>query len=255
LVTAAPALYVGTLRHRRHRPVAHAFTHRLFMALIDIDRIPEAMSITRLTAYNRWSWAAFHEQDHIGDPSRPLRERVRASADAAGVDLGDGPIHLLTHLRYLGYVFNPISLYYCYARDGRLRHVLADVRNTYGGRRDYWLAPADDSPRRLRAVAAKSLYVSPFMASDVRYEFLLTPPAQTLVAHMNVRPEAGSDGTAPVFDATLALERRPWTAGAMRSLLLRHPWMTAKVIAAIHWQAMRLRAKGLPTVPMPSRHA
>ena len=251
-MTGAPALYVGTLRHRRHRPVSHAFTYRLFMALLDIDRIPEAMSISRLTAYNRWRWAAFHERDHLGDPSRPLRERVRASARAAGIDLHDGPIYLLTHLRYAGYVFNPISLYYCYDRDGRLRHVLADVHNTYGGRQDYWLAPADDGRRRLRAVVARSLYVSPFMMSDVRYEFVLTDPAQTLIAHMNVHAAAPAGRGNAIFDATLALEHRPWTAASVRALLLRYPLMTAKVIAAIHWEALRLRRKGAPIVPMPS---
>jgi uncharacterized protein len=253
-VTAAPGLYVGTLRHRRHAPTAHAFTYTLFMALLDVDRIPEAMAVSRLTAYNRRGWAAFHDRDHLGDPTRPLRERVHASARAAGVALPDGPIHLLTHLRYAGYVFNPISLYYCYDAGGRLRHVLADVHNTYGGRQDYWLAPVDDGARRLRAVARKSLYVSPFMIPDVDYEFVLTPPGDTLVAHMNVRP-IHDGGRRAMFDATLTLEHRPWTAAAIRRALLRQPFMTAKVIGAIHWEALRLRLKGLPAIPAPSGHA
>ena len=251
-MTEAPALYVGTLRHRRHRPTAHGFRYSLFMVLLDVDRIAEAMAISWLTGYNRRRWAAFDDRDHIGDPARPLRERVQASAESAGVDLPDGPIHLLTHLRYAGYVFNPISLFYCYDRGGQLRRVLVDVRNTYGGRQQYWLTPADGRERRLRALAAKSLYVSPFMFFDVDYEFVLTPPDDTLVAHMNVLPH-GVGRRMPIFDATLALHRRPWTAGSVRAALLRHPLMTAKVIGAIHWQALRLRLKGLPTVPMPSR--
>jgi DUF1365 family protein len=251
-VTGAAALYVGTIRHRRHRPTAHEFRYSLFMALLDVDRIPEAMAVSRLTGYNRRRWAAFHDRDHIGDPARPLRARVQASAADAGIDLPDGPIHLLTHLRYAGYVFNPISLFYCYGRDGRLERVLADVRNTYGGRQTYWLTPADGRERRLRAQAAKSLYVSPFMVFDADYEFVLTPPGDTLVAHMNVLP-GGAGPRAPIFDATLTLRRRPWTAGALRAALLRHPLMTAKVIGAIHWEALRLRLKGLPTLPMPSQ--
>ena len=165
--------------------------------------------------------------------------------------LPDGPIHLLTHLRYAGYVFNPISIYYCYDRSGRLQRVLADVRNTYGGRHAYWLTPADARDQRLRAVTEKTLYVSPFMRGDMDYEFLLTPPGDGLVAHMNVLPR-GSRGGAPLFDATLTLQRRPWTASSLRGVLLRQPLMTAKVIAAIHWEALRLRLKGVPTVPMPS---
>ena len=246
---AAPAVYVGTLRHRRHAPTAHEFHYSLFMVLLDVDRIAETMAGSWLTGYNRRRWAAFDDRDHIGDPVRPLRERVQASADSAGIDLPDGPIHLLTHLRYAGYVFNPISLFYCYDRGGRLQRVLADVRNTYGGRRTYWLTPADGSDRRLRALAAKSLYVSPFMPSDVDYEFLLTPPGETLVAHMNVLPEGGQ--RQPIFDATLTLRRRPWTTGTLRAALLRYPLMTAKVIGAIHWEALRLRLKRLPVVPMP----
>ena len=251
-MTGAPALYVGTLRHRRHAPKAHAFSYSLFMALLDVERIPEAMAVSRLTGYNRRRWAAFDDRDHIGDPSLPLRDRVAASAASAGIDLPDGPIHLLTHLRYGGYVFNPISLYYCYDRGGRLRQVLADVRNTYGGRQAYWLTPADARERRLRAVAAKSMYVSPFMAADVDYEFLLTPPDETLVAHMNVVPRGGA-GRRVIFDATLTLRRQPWTAASLRTALVRYPLMTAKVIAAIHWEALRLRLKGLPVLPMPSR--
>jgi DUF1365 family protein len=130
--------------------------------------------------------------------------------------------------------------------------VLADVRNTYGGRRSYWLTPADMEDSRMRAVAAKALYVSPFMDFDVDYEFLLTPPGETLVAHMNVRRGAARSAT-PIFDATLTLQRRPWTARSVRAALLRHPLMTAKVIGAIHWEALRLRLKRLPIVPMPSR--
>jgi DUF1365 family protein len=251
-VIAGPALYVGTLRHRRHRPAVHVFRYSLFMVLLDVDRVADAMAVSRLTGYNRRRWATFDDRDHIGDPALPLRDRVLESARSAGVELPDGPIHLLTHLRYAGYVFNPISLYYCYDRDGGLRRVLADVRNTYGGRRSYWLTPADGRDRRLRAVAAKSLYVSPFMAFDVVYEFLLTPPADALVAHMNVLPD-GAGPRRPIFDATLTLRRRPWTAASLRAALLRQPLMTAKVIGAIHWEALRLRLKGLPTLPMRSR--
>jgi len=248
----APALYEGTVRHRRHAPKAHEFRYGLFMALLDIDRIPEAMAVSRLTGYNRWRWAAFFDRDHVGDPSRPLRDRVLASARSAGVAVPDGPIHLLTHLRYAGYVFNPISLYYCYEKDGALRSVLADVRNTYGGRHEYWLEPKNKPDRRLHARTPKSLYVSPFMAFDVAYEFLLTRPGESLVAHMNVLPAGGAAG-ARMFDATLTLRRRPWTAGTLRAALIRQPLMTGKVIAAIHWEALRLRIKGLAVVPMPSR--
>lgn len=249
-----PGLYVGTVRHRRFSPTPHAFEYALFMVLLDIDRIPESMRISRLTGYNRPNWAAFYERDHLdGDATRPLRERLRDAAAAAGETLPDGRIYLLTHLRYLGYVFNPISIFYCYDGDGALRLVLAEVNNTYGGRKYYWLHPADDVARRFRSRASKSMYVSPFMEFDVDYDFVLTPPSDKLVAHMNVL-RRGRDGLPRMFDATLSLDRRPWTAGAIRSALLRFPWMTVQVIAAIHWEALRLRLKGLPVMPFPQEN-
>jgi DUF1365 family protein len=130
--------------------------------------------------------------------------------------------------------------------------VLADVSNTYDGRQQYWLRPQDDAALRFRATAAKSLAVSPFMESQVDYEFVLTTPGPTLVAHMNVvrRPFTRS-GRDRLFDATLTLERQPWTAAAMRAALVRFPWMTAKVMAAIHWEALRLRLKGVPVIAFP----
>jgi len=255
MVTAVPGLYVGTIRHRRFAPRTHEFQYTLFMALLDVDRIRESMAVSAFTGYNQWNWATFDDTDHLGDPSQPLRERLRASASAAGVTLPDGPIHLLTHLRYAGYVFNPISIFYCHGEDGALRLVLAEVNNTYGGRRNYWLRPADDASHRFRSVATKSLYVSPFMQFGVDYEFVLTPPGQTLVAHMNVvRGVEGQERPDRMFDATLTLRHRPWTARNLRSALLRYPLMTAKVTAAIHWEALKLRLKGLPVMPFPQEN-
>jgi len=252
MVIPEPGLYVGSIRHRRFAPRTHAFEYPLFMAFLDVDRVRELMAASRLTGYNRFNWAAFHERDHVGDPAEPLRERLRRIAAAAGETLPAGPIRLLTHLRYAGYVFNPISLYYCYDEAGRLARVLADVSNTYGGRRAYWLRPMDDGTRRFRAAAPKALYVSPFMDFEVDYGFVFTPPAGSLVAHLNVTRRGEPDARrARLFDATLTLRHRPWTAATIRSTLARFPWMTAKVIAAIYWEALRLRLKGLEVVPIP----
>ena len=247
-----PGLYVGSVRHRRFAPRAHAFEYPLFMAFLDVDRVGELMAASRFTSYNRFNWAAFHDRDHLGNPAEPLRERLRTLAAEAGEALPGGPIRLLTHLRYAGYAFNPISLYYCYRHDGRLERVLADVSNTYGGRRAYWLRPIGETSRRFRAEAPKALYVSPFMDFDVDYEFVLTPPADSLVAHLNVTRRGEPDAKrVRLFDATLALRHRPWTAATIRSTLVAFPWMTAKVVAAIHWEALRLRLKGLDVVPFP----
>lgn len=244
-----PGLYTGTLRHRRFRPQPHHFTYNLFMAWMDIDRIPWLMTRSRWSSYERFNWASFSARDHFGDPGLTLRERVIQDAKAHGVSLPDGPIYLLTHLRYLGYCFNPISLFFCYDRDGGLDTVLAEVRNTFGESHNYWLSPQNQEPgtNSLRYRCAKQLHVSPFMPMNMSYEFVLTRPGEHLIAHMNTckLSESGAHEQNN-FDATLTLRHEPWTSRALTRALLRFPWMTAKVIAAIHWEAFRLHIKGAP---------
>ena len=235
-------LFVGTLRHRRFTPVAHAFTYPLFMALLDIDRVSELMQVSAATSCNRWNWASFDDRDHFGDPRRPLRERLLADAARHGIEVPEGRIFLLTHLRYLGYCFNPVSFFYCFDRAGQLQVVLAEVRNTFGGTHNYWLRP-DSASDTFRSAATKSLDVSPFMPLDLEYAFAFTPPTGHLVAHMKT-VKAGS----VCFDATLSLERRPWSAREIRRALVRFPAMTATVMAGIHWQALRLWWKGVPVM-------
>jgi uncharacterized protein len=237
-VVTEPGVYVGTLRHRRFAPVPHAFTYPLFMVLVDVDRIEELMQVSAFTSANRFNWAAFHDRDHLGDPGLPLRERLRVDAARHGIEL-DGPIFLLTHLRYLGVCFNPVSFFYCFDRGGRLQRVLAEVHNTFGGAHNYWVSAHD--------TAAKALYVSPFVPPDVEYAFDFSNPGASLVAHMEARRE----GLA-FFDATLRLDRRPWTAGAIRGVLARHPLMTAGVVAGIHWEALKLWWKGVPAYDRPT---
>jgi len=253
-MVGGPALYTGQLRHRRFLPTPHTFTYNLFMAMVDIDHVPEQMRVSRVTSYNRWNWASFDERDHLGDPRRPLRDRLTDSATAAGLTLPDGPIYLLTHLRYLGYNFNPISFYYCYDRQHQLRAILNEVNSTFGEQRCYWIdvAQATRSANGVQHRTAKTMHVSPFMTMDVDYEFVLTEPGETLVAHMNTfahLPEL----TRPYFDATLTLTRRPWSTTEIHRALRRHPLMTAKVVAAIHWEALRLWLKGLPHYTPPAR--
>jgi uncharacterized protein len=257
VVTLEPAVFTGTLRHRRLSPVPHEFAAPLFMVLLDIDRLPELLRVSRFTSYNRWNWASYQERDHFGDPLRALRDRLAADAARHGLDLPDGPIFLLTHLRYLGYCFNPVSFFYCFDQRGTLDLVMAEVNNTFGGSHNYWLRPnpmAGGAPRSnrgspmFRATAAKSLYVSPFMDADLDYHFAFTAPSDRVVAHMRALA-----GDRPRFEATLSLDRRAWSAAEIRRALVRHPWMTAAVMGRIHWEALRLWWKGVPVVPRPTR--
>src|SRR2546428_8916440 len=159
------AVYTGTLRHRRFRPAWHEFTYPLFMSFLDVDRIPELLRVWPLESYNRWNWTSFDNRDYFGDPSLPIGERVRADAKANGIDLPDGRIFLLTHLRYLGYVFNPVSFFYCFDRSDSLAMVLAAVSNTFGETHNYWLTSRSQvADRNGHSYAtAKAFHVSPFI--------------------------------------------------------------------------------------------
>ncbi len=249
-----PAIYTGVLRHRRYRPRPHEFAYRLFMAYLDVDRLPELMRVSPFTSYNRWNWAAYDERDHLGDPSRPLRERLAGHAAAEGLALPDGPIYLLTHLRYLGHCFNPVSFFYCHDRDERLQLVLAEVNNTFGETHHYWL-PARSGRMggaARRHTARKQMHVSPFLPMALDYDFVLTEPADRLVVRMRTIDAEQAAGGAPLFDATLTLEREPWGARSLHRALARHPWMTAKVVGAIHWEALKLYLKKVPVHTHPA---
>jgi DUF1365 family protein len=244
------AIYFGSVRHRRFEPVRHEFTYPLFMAFLDIDRIPELMKTSRLTSYERFNWATYRESDHFGDPALPLRTRLETDAVNQGICLPDGPIFLLTHLRYLGYNFNPISIYYFYTRSGRLDTMLAEVNSTFGETHNYWLSAGNQvaSPNSNVYRSRKALHVSPFMPMELDYKFVLSTPGDQLVAHMDTL-----DGEHRGFDATLTMHREPWNAASIRRALIRFPWITAKVISAIHWEALKLYLKKAPVFTHPAR--
>ena len=192
------------------------------------DRLPELMRVSPFAAYNGWNWTAYCERDHFGDAKKPLRARLTEDAARNGVTLPDGPIFLLTHLRYLGYVFNPVSFYYCYNPAGNLSQMMAEVNSTFGESHNYWLTPANqrESAAAKRYATAKQMHVSPFMSMEIDYDWIFTPPGEQLVAHMNTVQDCKA-----FFDATLQLSHRPWTHRELHRALAAYPFMTLRVIS------------------------
>ena len=244
------ALYVGTLRHRRFAPRDHSFEYPVFLSFLDIDRLPELLALSPFSSYNRWNLTAYYERDHFGDPQLSLRRRLELNAARRGLQLPDGKIFLLTHLRYLGYVFNPVSFFYLYDRHENLRMILAEVNNTFGESHNYWLTPAESRPSNNARcyTTQKEMHVSPFMDMDLSYDWIFTEPSRQLVVHMNTVAKGNA-----FFDATLNLEHRPWTRRELHRVLRQYPFITLRVIAAIHWQAFQLWRKHLPVYTRPSR--
>lgn len=245
------AVYEGVVRHRRHAPRAHAFRYRMAQLYLDLDELPQVFDGRPLWSVDRRNVAEFRRSDYLGDPSMPLADAVRLQAARVLGRIPAGPIRLLTHLRYAGYAFNPVSFYYCFRPDGEtLDAIVAEITNTPWAERHAYVLPVDGAETRGRALRwsfAKRFHVSPFMAMDHDYDWRFTVPGDDLRVHMNVVRDGERH-----FDATLSLQRRPLDARALRRVLWRYPLMTAQVVGAIHWQALRLWLKRVPVHDHPS---
>jgi uncharacterized protein len=252
-VALASAVYEGHVRHVRHRPVRHAFSYRIAQLYLDLEELDQVFRGRWLWSVGRRNLAEFRRQDYLGPAHLPLAAAVRARVERSGVPCPQGPIRLLTHLRYGGYIFNPVSFYYCFARDGvTLETVVAEITNTPWGERHAYVLPVAQAQRQAacwRWSFDKSFHVSPFMPMNCHYAWSFDAPHEELHVHMAVRHAA-----ARTFDAALSLKRRPLSDAALRAVLVRYPLMTFQVIGAIHWQALRLWLKRSPVHSHPLRH-
>lgn len=219
------------------------------MLYLDLAELPGLFRGSRLWAVERPALARFRRRDHLGNPDQPLDPAVR---ELVRQQLGrslEGPIRLLTHLEYFGYRFNPVSFYYCFGADGStLDAVVAEINNTpWGEQHCYVLDAAGGSRQGRRFHFRKDFHVSPFLPMDMDYHWSFTCPGRSLTVHM----ENWRQGER-CFDATLVLQSLPLNRRNLNLMLLRQPFMTARVTAAIYWNALRLWLKRIPFYPHPS---
>ena len=232
---SASAIYDGGVMHRRLSPRSHAFRYRVFALLLDLDEL-SSLSRLRFFSWNRPGIASFHERDH-GDGG-DVRAWLDALLAREGIVAG-GAKRVLCYPRLFGYVFNPLSVWFCYSEDGELAAIIYEVHNTFDERHAYVLGVTDGG-ESIRQTCDKDFYVSPFLSMDCRYRFKVLPPRDDVLIAIN-ETESGK----PVLMATFSGRRRPLNDAVLFAMLLKHPLMTLKIITAIHFEALRLAFKGV----------
>jgi uncharacterized protein len=242
----AAALYFGKVMHARLKPVGHRFNYRVMSLLIDLDRLNEADRQSVLFGVNRTALYSFRESDHGEPDGGRLRDYAQRCAATHGVDLTGGRVLLLCYPRLFGYGFSPLSVYFCYAAGGELALVIYEVRNTFGEIHAYVIpvGPGEISKAGLRQAQDKQFYVSPFVEMGMRYRFHILPPGEEVKLRI-----LESDSQGPLLAATFSGRHRALATPALLRSFVALPLVTFKIMAAIHWQALRLWLKGVRLVP------
>ena len=240
---AALAIYQGILFHERRIAPRYTFRYRIFSLYLDIDRLDEADRHHRFFSHNRFNLISLNDADHGAKDGSALRPWIDTQLNAAGVDLAGGTVHLLCYPRVLGYVFNPLSVWFCRHADGQLRAVLCEVRNTFGEWHGYLLHHQGGAlAERIRDRATKIFHVSPFLPRQGHYQFRLQAPNTRYAVTVNWHASEQADQ--PALIAVQSGERRDGGDRGLLRVALTVPLLTLKVIAAIHWQALKIWLRG-----------
>lgn len=235
-------IYEGQVRHRRFSPSRHEFSYKLFMVYLDLDELDSVFKKRWFWSATRFNLARFKRSDYIGDSSLPVKQAVNSRVlEETGKEL-EGPVRMLTHLRYFGFVFNPVTFYYCFDEtDSYVKTIVAEITNTPWNERHSYVMEVNQNSKHMKFEFAKEFHVSPFMQMDINYDWRFTAPGENLHVHM-----INNDHDVKVFDATLAMNKTEFSSFHCARALITFPLMTVKVITAIYWQALKLYLKKTP---------
>ncbi|MBX2852795.1 MAG: DUF1365 domain-containing protein [Phycisphaeraceae bacterium] len=249
------AIYEGVVRHRRYQPKAHALRYRLFMLALDLDELDTVFKGPGrlLWSVGRWNIACLLRKDHFGGPRKSIKEAVLDRVEEEAGRRPTGRVVMLAHLRTFGYVMNPATFFYCYNKDGHLAAIAVEIHNTPWGERHVYVLPIEQEHRDKKShrfQLAKRFHVSPFLPMDHDYDWRFNAPASgpgdpLIVSMKNL------DHGRRVFDASLSMTAKPITSARLNLMLLKHPLITVKVVAAIYWNALLLWLKRVPFVTHP----
>ena len=240
-MTQQSRLYTGTVVHERFRPRRHRLRYRVFSALFDLDELPELGQRLRLFGHNRRAVFSFHDADHGDGGTGTLRQWVDRRLAEAGIAIPGGRVTVLCYPRILGFVFNPLTVYFCNSASGDLAGILYEVSNTHGERHTYVIPAAADGGRTVRQSCMKRFFVSPFVPMDCRYDFRIAPPDDRVLIAIDEH-----DGEGRLMFASFAGHARELSDRSLLAMFFSYPLMTLKVVAGIHYEALRLFLKGMP---------
>jgi len=227
--------------HHRLKPLKHRFVYNLFMFYLDLDEVDLLVKQLLWFSRNRFNLFTFRDRDHIVHSFSTAKENIVEYVKQHGFDIGNGKVFLLTHLRVLGYVFNPVSFYFCFDESGKPLCTVAEVGNTFNELKPYFLGPETYSEGEFRKKERKYFYVSPFIDLDTTFDFMLPVPDEKVQIRIN-----DYHGAEKIFLSSLTGTRKALTNGNLLRAFLRFPLITLQVITLIHYHALILIFKKLP---------